>query len=91
MATSDKASAWAGARWIGGDASAMPFYSAYLNVFRIGYNVQMDRKASLLFGANDPRLMDANKNILGQHNAKDQSYIKVELAYGCIPSLDVPP
>ena len=89
MATSDKASAWAGARWIGGDASAMPFYSAYLNVFRIGYNVQMDRKASLLFGANDPRLMDANKNILGQHNAKDQSYIKVELAYGDSATLHI--
>ena len=29
MSTSDKDAAWAGARWIGGDEAAMPFYSAY--------------------------------------------------------------
>ena len=82
METSDKAAAWAGARWIGGDAQAMPFYSAYQSVFRICYKVEMEQSAALIFGANDPRLMDANKNILGQQNQKDQSYIKVELAYG---------
>ena len=82
METSDKAAAWAGARWIGGDLSAMPFYSAYQSVFRICYKVEMEQRAALIFGANDPRLMDANKNILGQQNQKDQSYIKVELAYG---------
>ena len=82
METSDKAAAWAGARWIGGNAQAMPFFSAYQSVFRICYKVEMEQSAALIFGANDPRLMDANKNILGQQNQKDQSYIKVELAYG---------
>ena len=82
METSDKAAAWAGARWIGGDLSAMPFYSAYQSVFRICYKVEMEQRAALIFGANDPRLMDVNKNILGQQNKKDQSYIKVELSYG---------
>lgn len=81
METSDKAAAWADARWIGGDLSAMPFYSAYQSVFRICYKVEMEQRAALIFGANDPRLMDVNKNILGQQNQKDQSYIKVELAY----------
>ena len=81
METSDKAAAWAGARWIGGDSSALPFYSAYQSVFRICYSVEMEQRAALIFGANDSRLMDANKNILGQQQGKDQSYIKVELAY----------
>lgn len=89
METSDKAAAWAGARWIGGDEAAMPFYSAYQSVFRICYQVEMERKAALIYGANDPRLMDANKNILGQQNQKDQSYIKVELAYADSATLHV--
>lgn len=89
MSTSDKDAAWAGARWIGGDEAAMPFYSAYQSVFRICYQVEMERKAALIYGANDPRLMDANKNILGQQNQKDQSYIKVELAYADSATLHV--
>lgn len=89
METSDKAAAWAGARWIGGDEAAMPFYSAYQSVFRICYQVEMERKAALIYGANDPRLMDANKNILGQQNQKDQSFIKVELAYADSATLHV--
>lgn len=89
MSTSDKDAAWAGARWIGGDEAAMPFYSAYQSVFRICYQVEMERRASLIYGANDPRLMDANKNILGQQNQKGQSYIKVELAYADSATLHV--
>ena len=89
METSDKAAAWAGARWIGGDLTAMPFYSAYQSVFRICYKVEIEQRAALIFGANDPRLMDANKNILGQQHEKDQSYIKVELAYGDSATLHV--
>ena len=89
MSTSDKDAAWAGARWIGGDEAAMPFYSAYQSLFRICYQVEMERKAALIYGANDPRLMDANKNILGQQNQKDQSYIKVELAYADSATLHV--
>ena len=67
----------------------MPFYSAYQSVFRICYQVEMERGASLIYGANDPRLMDANKNILGQQNQKDQSFIKVELAYADSATLHV--
>lgn len=74
-------------QWIGGDERAMPFYSQYLPVFRLSSNILLDKKsksrrAALIYGANDRRLMDANKNILGVANGKDESYIKVELEVG---------
>ena len=73
---------WEGAAWIGGDEHARAFYGQYLPVFRICYDVRMEkgcRSASFLYGANDHRLMDANKNILGVENAKDASFIRIEL------------
>ena len=73
---------WEGAAWIGGDEHARAFYGQYLPVFRICYDVRMEkgcRSASFLYGANDHRLMDANKNILGVENARDASYIRIEL------------
>ncbi|MBO4316292.1 MAG: family 78 glycoside hydrolase catalytic domain [Prevotella sp.] len=74
-------------QWIGGDERAMPFCSQYLPVFRLSGNILLDKKsksrrAALIYGANDRRLMDANKNILGVANGKDESYIKVELEIG---------
>lgn len=36
-------------------------------------------RASLLFGGNDPRLMDDNMNIMGVANGLDESYVRVEL------------
>ena len=76
--------AWDGAKWIGRGNDAISFYAYYLPVFTITYNLQLDRSsgstcASLLFGANDPRLMDANKNLLGACNENDSSYIRIEL------------
>lgn len=75
------------AQWIGGDERAMPFYSQYLPVFRMSANILLDKKnksrrAALIYGANDRRLMDADKNILGVTNGKDESYVKVELEVG---------
>lgn len=83
MTTSDKAAAWGGAKWIGAN-DVYSFYSQYLPVFRLNFTVSLDKKtksreAALLYGANDLRLMDKNKNILGMPNAKDASYIKVVL------------
>ena len=78
----DTDAAWEGARWIGGDENSRVFYSQYLPVFRICYDVRLDkgcRSASFLYGGNDHRLMDANKNILGVENAKDASFIRIEL------------
>ena len=76
--------AWAGAKWIGRAEDAVMFYAPYFPIFRLCYDIQLDKKskstaASLLFGANDPRLMDKNKNLLGVSNKPDSSYIRVEL------------
>lgn len=76
--------AWDGAKWIGRADDAVTFYAPYFPIFRLNYDLQLDKKskstaASFLFGANDPRLMDYNKNLLGVSNKKDSSYIRVEL------------
>lgn len=71
-----------GARWIGG--GGIPFCSQYLPVFRIGFTVSVsggrDARAGFLYGANDMRLTDANRNILGMAADRDASYIEVQLA-----------
>lgn len=76
--------AWEGAKWIGRGNAPVMFYAPYFPTFRLHYELQLDKKskstaASFIFGANDPRLMDLNKNLLGVSNAKDSSYIRVEL------------
>ncbi|MDP4202262.1 MAG: family 78 glycoside hydrolase catalytic domain, partial [Bacteroidota bacterium] len=76
--------AWNGAKWIGGTGDQIPFYSQYFSVFKIGCTVQLDAvsgssKASLVFGANDKRLMDKNKNVFNLSNKLNASYIRVEL------------
>jgi len=78
-----KLSAWDGATWIGG-GDDLVLYSSYLSVFKISYTLKLDKesgttKAGFIFGANDPRLMDKNKNIFGVENRKNESYIKFEL------------
>lgn len=71
-----------GAKWIGTEESVL--YSDYLPVFRLSWDMQLDKesgstRAAMLFGANDPRLMNRNMNVLGVEAAKDESYIRVEL------------
>ena len=85
MADKESSPAWSGARWIGGDNASRAFFSQYFPVFRLSCELRLDKKtksnkAAFIYGANDTRLMDRNKNILNVENAKDQSYIKVELA-----------
>ncbi len=85
MATSDQDAAWGGAQWIGGSKDdALTFFSQYLPVFRLDFTVMLDQKsktkeAGVIYGANDIRLMDRNKNILGVENGLGESYIKVVL------------
>ena len=85
MCSSDRDEAWQGAQWIGGnDQNALTFYRHYLPVFRLRFAIILDRKtktceAALIYGANDPRLMDRNKNILGVRSPLNGSYIKVSL------------
>lgn len=79
-----KLSAWNGAQWIGGTGNDLVFYSHYLTVFKLKYEVQLDKKsksvkAGFIFGANDERLMDKNMNTKGMVSKKDASYIKTEL------------
>ena len=79
-----KLPAWDGATWIGGGDNNMVFCSSYLSVFKLSYKIKLDKesgttKAALVFGANDPRLMDKYKNIFGVESKKDKSYIKLEL------------
>ena len=56
MSDSDTDPAWHNARWIGGDASAMPFEPQYLSVFRLKFTVDSDGPASFIYGARDWRL-----------------------------------
>ena len=73
------------ARWIGSQQTVL--YANYLPQFRIAWTVQLDRpshsrRMALLFGGNDPRLMNRNMNILNVGNGIDESYIKLELDAG---------
>lgn len=77
-------SAWSGACWIGGGEEDMVLYSEYLPVFKMNCSLQLDKqsrstKAGFMYGMNDPRLMDRNKNLYKQENQKDSSYILLEL------------
>lgn len=82
MDSSPDASAWGGAQWIGGGNRDLVLYSPYLALFDVKYNMTIapgSTHASFVYGANDSRLMDRNKNIFQVQSAKDQSYIKLEL------------
>ena len=70
------------AKWIGSEQTVL--YADYFPQFKISWTVQLDKasrsnRMALLFGGNDPRLMDRNMNILGVENGVDESYIKLEL------------
>ncbi|MEZ4699035.1 MAG: family 78 glycoside hydrolase catalytic domain [Rhodothermales bacterium] len=76
--------AWDGATWIGGGDEDLPFQASYFSVYKLDYVVQLDEgarstRAGLVFGANDSRLMDADKNLFGIENREDESYVAIEL------------
>jgi alpha-L-rhamnosidase len=73
---------WDGAKWIGASGDDMVLYPQYLSVFRIHYTLQIDRKsnqAGFVYGANDERLMDKNKNNRSLAAKKDESYVMLFL------------
>jgi alpha-L-rhamnosidase len=77
-----KLSAWDGAAWIGGGDEDLVLYAQYFSIFKLNYTQKISEgsnRASFILGANDPRLMDRNKNIFQLENKKDESYIKFEL------------
>lgn len=75
---------WSGAKWIGGGDEDKVLYSHYLPVFRLHVSLQLDKEsgstcAGFIYGANDERLMDKNKNLYHLENKKNEAYVKVEL------------
>jgi alpha-L-rhamnosidase len=83
MEKGDKA--FPGAKWIGGDKADQPFWSNYLTVFKLNFDVQLDKaekatRASFLLGGNDPRLLDKNFNTQGLANQLGESYVALELS-----------
>lgn len=84
MTDSDKDDAWGGAQWIGTKETDQYLYSHYLPVFRLAYTVRLDKStrsthASILYGCNDERLMEAGENIWHLSAKRDSSYIRIEL------------
>jgi len=69
------------AKWIGPSGEDIPFYPDYLPVFRIDFDIAVaaDGRGSIVFGLNDPRLMNPDLNIYNLNNVPDSSAIKVEL------------
>lgn len=81
---------WSGAKWIGGDNDDLVLYAPYLEIFDVKYTVTIapgSNRASFVYGANDSRLMDKNKNIFQLENRKDESYIKLELDISALDGL----
>jgi len=75
-------SAWEGAEWIGGGDEDLVLYAPYLPAYAIRYSLTIAKsseRAGFVLGANDPRLMDKNKNIHQIQSPRNGSYIKVEL------------
>jgi alpha-L-rhamnosidase len=74
--------AWDGASWIGGGENDLVLYSQYLSIFDFAYTVEIaegSSRAGFVFGANDARLMDRNKNIYQLQAGRDESYLMLEL------------
>ena len=75
-------SAWDGATWIGGGDKDMVLQSHYLSVYKIQYQVQLEKKstkAAFIFGANDQRLMEPHLNLNKMRVGEDESYVSLEL------------
>ena len=74
---------WGEAKWIGSDRLALSAHT--LSVFQFAYTVQIpagSTRAGFLFGGNDSRLMDRDKNIQGVQSGRDESYIRLVLDIG---------
>ncbi|SOE20040.1 alpha-L-rhamnosidase [Spirosomataceae bacterium TFI 002] len=75
--------AWSGAQWIGGGDEDINLHSQYLSMYKLSFDVQLDKatgatKAAFLFGANDERLANENLNIMHVSKGKNESYIALE-------------
>lgn len=91
MEQNDKGARWNGAKWIGGGNGDLVLYSHYLPEFKLNYEFRLDSLSgapatAFVYGANDIRLMDANKNLYGISCKKNESYIKIELDASALQS-----
>ena len=68
-----------GAEWITVNSDSLPIYKDYLSVFRLGFRLDCPEgsSASLIFGKDDPRLMDPNRNVYGLANPPGGSYFRI--------------
>lgn len=82
MDPNPESSEWSGAQGIGGGNDDLVLYSPYLAIFDLEYKLTIpsgSTRASFVYGANDSRLLDKNKNIYQVQAARDHTYIKLEL------------
>ena len=78
--TSENNTPLSDAKWIG--TSEKVLYADFLAQYMISADITFNEgssRASVLMGGNDPRLMDADLNIMGVANKKDESFVRVEL------------
>lgn len=73
-----KANVFEGAKWIGVPPTKLPFNSDYLYVFDLEFDLIISKAdtVSVLYGMNDPRLLNQNENIYNLSNTQDNTYIK---------------
>lgn len=72
-----------GAKWIGSDRLILNSHT--MSTFQFEYTVEIlegSSRAGFLFGGNDSRLMDENKNIQGAHSQRDESFVALVLDIG---------
>ena len=75
-------SAWNDAKWIGGEPEDLVLFAQYLPVFKLNYRLQLTSKstrAGFVYGANDMRLMDKNKNQYHLQSSINGSCVIIEL------------
>ncbi len=76
MDPSPDATAWGGAKWIGGGDGDLVLHAPYLAIFDLSYALTIapgSTRASFVYGANDSRLMDQNKNVYQLQNGRDRA------------------
>lgn len=76
-----KSEIFSDAKWIGPSSQDLPFYPDYLPVFKIecDFEISKESSGSIVYGLNDPRLINPNFNIYNLNNNPDTSGIRVEL------------
>lgn len=85
-----------GAQWIGGGPEDLVLYSHAISVFKLQYTLQLDAasgstRAGFVYGANDARLMDRNRNIYNIEGGEDECFIRLELDISGVDGTDKGP